>query len=81
MTRADDLTIDYLGDVDLASPAEIAEETDYNRKYIGRRARKLARAGLLENLGRGLYQITDRGREYLEGEFDARTLDEPEGDG
>lgn len=79
MTRADDLIIDYLRDVDLAPPKEIADAIDYNHKYVGRRCRNLADVGLIHNLGRGLYQITNDGKAYLDGELDARELPTPGG--
>ena len=41
------------------------------RSQVSRRCQKLAEHSLLRNVGDGVYIITDEGRAYLEGEYDA----------
>ena len=82
---ADDRILEYLSDIRADSvigkaPAEIGERIGYGRKYVGERCRELEDLGLLLNLGRGSYRITDLGEEYLSGELDARTLDAEDAD-
>ena len=49
---------------------------DTTRHYTAERCRKLVVHGMIEQLDRGLYRITDEGRAYLDEELDASTLDE-----
>jgi len=81
MVYADERILEFLSEYGNHQPAQIAdrmselgESLQYHRKYIGKRCRKLAEYGFLENLGNGIYTVTDIGREYLEGELDASTL-------
>lgn len=55
------------------SPTEIAEHRriPYSSQYVGQRCRKLAEHGLLLSVGNGIYSITDDGRAYLDGEYNA----------
>jgi len=46
---------------------------DYHKGYFSERIRKLAEHGLVQQVSpRGVYRLTDRGRDYLSGEYDAR---------
>ncbi|WP_248515056.1 winged helix-turn-helix domain-containing protein [Salinarchaeum laminariae] len=54
------------------------ERLYWNNQYLGRRCRLLAKQGLIVNIGNGVYQITDDGRAYLDGDLDARGLPEPD---
>ncbi|WP_245852942.1 winged helix-turn-helix domain-containing protein [Natrinema ejinorense] len=74
MTRADDEILEYLGSNQAGTPKVIADALDRNNNYIGVRCRKLVSYGLLERPSRGFYVITDEGKSYLEGEFDASSL-------
>lgn len=82
MTRADDAILEFLlneGNEPLnASPAFVEANIDYKISHIRTRLRKLLKADLVEyyDEDRGLYQITDRGRAYLEGELDAEDLED-----
>ncbi|WP_204960023.1 phage repressor protein [Salinigranum salinum] len=71
MKPVDDLILELLKDEGQYPPKLIGEKTDKHPKYVGRRCRALRDHGLLRNLGRGLYQITEDGELYLEGELDA----------
>ncbi|ADD03886.1 homolog to phage PhiH1 repressor protein [Natrialba magadii ATCC 43099] len=83
MTRADDAILEFLlneGNHSIVStPAVIEANIDYKISHVRTRLRKLDSAGLVEyyDEDRGLYQITDRGRAYLNGELEADEL-EPE---
>lgn len=60
------------------SPKVLAANIDYDRQYVGKRCGTLADAGLLESVGNGLYQLTDTGRAYLEGDLDVSELEQEE---
>ena len=80
MTRADDTILEFLlndGNEPLnASPTFVEANIDYKISHIRGRIRKLHEAGLVEyyDESRGIYRITDLGREYLAGEIDANDL-------
>ena len=82
MTRADDTILEFLlndGNEPLnASPTFVEANIDYKISHIRSRMRTLHDAGLVEyyDEDRGLYRITDRGREYLAGELDADDLED-----
>lgn len=76
MTLADDEILEYLESQGAGTPKAIADAIDRNNDYIGVRCRKLASSGLVERPSRGFYVITEEGRAYLDGEFDASTLEE-----
>ncbi|WP_080506910.1 winged helix-turn-helix domain-containing protein [Halorubrum distributum] len=56
------------------TPAVIAENIDKSRTHVSRRLSDLTDYGLIEKPKRGYYEITDVGREYLDGELDAGDL-------
>ncbi|ELY52480.1 phage PhiH1 repressor protein [Natronolimnohabitans innermongolicus JCM 12255] len=82
MTRADDAILEFLlneGNQPLvANPATVEANIDYKISHVRRRLRALLQGGLVEyyDEDRGLYQITDRGRAYLQGELDADDLEQ-----
>lgn len=83
MAHADERVLEYLDEHGNAQPAEIAaglaevgDDLDYNSKYVGRRCRTLDDFGLLDRTGRGVYGLTEAGRRYLTGEYDAGDLEE-----
>jgi DNA-binding IclR family transcriptional regulator len=80
MVRADDLILELLEEEGQYTPTIIAEKTDYSTKHVNRRCIVLQKFGLLRNIRRGLYQITDEGRAYLEGDLDANELERAGGD-
>ena len=49
-----------------------------SRSQISRRLRKLKEKGLLNDLGNGVYSLSRKGKQYLEGELDAGELTEPD---
>lgn len=57
------------------SPKVLAVNIGYDRQYVSKRCGTLADAGLLESIDTGLYQLTETGRAYLEGELDVGVLE------
>ena len=49
-----------------------------SRSQISRRLRKLKDRGLLNDLGNGVYSLSQEGKQYLEGQLDASELSEAE---
>jgi hypothetical protein len=76
MKPTDDLILELLEEEGQYPPKIIAEKIEKHPKYIGNRCRELRDHGLLRNLGRGLYQITELGEDYLSGDLDVESLDE-----
>jgi predicted transcriptional regulator len=72
MVLADDRILEYIRENGAASPTPMADSgyVRYSSQYIGQRCQKLAKHGLLQHLGNGVYVITDRGEAYLDGELD-----------
>ncbi|WP_248518424.1 ArsR family transcriptional regulator [Salinarchaeum laminariae] len=80
MTRADDAILEFLlNEVNrslVASPSTIEANIEYGLTHVRRRLRELDDGDLLEyyDRDRGLYQITERGCAYLDGEISADEL-------
>jgi len=81
MVYADDRILEFLDEFGNHQPSQIADKVSdmgegihYHRKYVGKRCRILAQHGLLENLGNGVYTITQVGQSYLRGEIDVGNL-------
>jgi len=72
MTLADDRILEYLREFDTGTPTQMADSgfVRYKRPYINQRLLKLVDHGLAVNVGNGVYQITERGKAYLDGELD-----------
>ncbi|MEF8757448.1 MAG: MarR family transcriptional regulator [Halobacteriales archaeon] len=78
MTMADDRVLEYLREEGTSTPKRMSEDDRirFSRSYVNARCTELARRSFLLNLGNGVYQITSRGREYLDGELDAAEIEE-----
>lgn len=74
MVLADDRILEYLSEEERATPSEMVKSgfVRYSDSYVSQRLKKLEEHGLVVNLGRGLYTITDRGMQYLKGEINTR---------
>lgn len=74
MSIVDERVLEYLSENDPSAPKKIKEQAGipYTREYVGERCIALADHEFLQPLGNGVYRITDRGRAYLAGEYDAR---------
>lgn len=79
MVLADDRILEYIREEESGRPKEMADSgyVRYSRQYISTRCKKLVKHGLLQDLGNGVYIITDRGEKYLDGEIDT-TEDAPD---
>jgi len=76
MTSADNRILEFLRDKEItASPRVISVNIDYDRQYVSKRLRILAQNDLVDNIDTGLYQVTDRGQLYLNGELDKDDLE------
>jgi predicted transcriptional regulator len=67
MVLLDDRILEYLVEAGFSTPSEIAEDEyiHYSAQHVGDRCRKMAEHGLVENVGNGVYRITERGEQYL----------------
>ena len=80
MTIWDDRLLELIREDGSGSPSELAdsEYVRVSRQHVSRRLKKLSEHGMLDHLGNGVYVITERGINYLDGELDAEDVDEPE---
>lgn len=78
MVLADDRILEFLSENGPRSPLKMheSEAIRYSRGYINSRCQKLADYGLVRNIGNGVYQITEKGEQYLEGDLDAAELED-----
>lgn len=75
MTQADDRLLETFDESGMVlSPRILAVNTDYSRHYVSERLAVLLDGGLVEKVDDGLYQITEKGRDYLKGELEAHEL-------
>ena len=80
MNPPDDLILQILADSNLAlSPAVIAYNLDMSREHVNRRLSEFTDRGLVNRPKRGYYEIADRGKAYLAGEFNVDELESDEG--
>ncbi|RKS84073.1 hypothetical protein BDK61_3473 [Haloarcula quadrata] len=72
MVLADDRILEFIRNEGSGSPKVMADSgyVRYSRGYISKRCRKLVEHGLLNDLGNGVYTISERGEKYLDGEID-----------
>ena len=75
MVPADDRILELIRDEGNLTPGAIEQLGGPVADHASRRAKKLSSHGLLEQVHRGLYRLTDDGRAYLDEELDAATLD------
>lgn len=79
MVKADDRILEFVEAEGARPPKLIAEDgrVRFSRQHISNRCRALAEAGLLQNIGNGIYRLTNSGSDYLAGELDAAELPDP----
>ncbi|WP_135805200.1 MarR family transcriptional regulator [Halorussus marinus] len=70
MILLDDRILELISEEGPLIPSKIAsdERIPYGSQHVGNRCRVLTNHGLLENIGNGVYVLTDRGKAYLKGE-------------
>jgi repressor of nif and glnA expression len=83
MTIWDDRILEIVREKGSGTAAELVEEKyiRISKSSISRRLNILADHKMLDRLGNGVYVITEKGINYLEGELDAEKLDETNGEG
>lgn len=76
MTIADERILEFLKEEGPHLPSKMAEDERlyFSDQYIGRRCRTLAQYGLVQNLGNGVYAVTEQGEQYLGGQLNASDL-------
>ncbi|QRY21781.1 hypothetical protein JT689_01580 (plasmid) [Halobacterium sp. GSL-19] len=57
-------------------PQNLATKTGYSRQYVQNRLQMLKAADLVDNLGGGLYEITDDGRHRIDASSSQLDVDE-----
>lgn len=70
MTPAHERVLAHLGEVELATPAEVADALGAADEDVRERVRSLEDHGLTEYLDDGVYRITRDGKAYLAREVD-----------
>jgi len=81
--KADDRLLEFLVVEGAATPTKISEDERVSvpRSYVNQRLLLLKNAGFVETkIGRGVYELTEMGESYLNGDSDFRNLDRPESD-
>lgn len=82
MKGADDRILEFIREEGPSTPTQMHEDgrVRFSRTYINTRCGILADKGFLLNYGNGVYQITERGEGYLDGELDAADVDDENGE-
>jgi predicted transcriptional regulator len=76
MTRVDEEILETMRDEGNMTPQVLEERYGITAaNYARDRMTKMARYGLVEKLGRGLYRLTDDGRAFLSEDLDASELE------
>lgn len=88
MVLVDDRILEALNEEGFMTPSDLSdlEALRYSAQHIGDRCRTLAKHGLVENVGNGVYRITERGQSYLRGEINTSDdsqdkIESPAGEG
>ena len=75
MVPSDDRILELIREYGNLTPIAIEAKGGPVRQYASERCGVLARHGLLKQVHRGLYGLTDEGRAYLDEELDAAELE------
>jgi len=75
MVPSDDVILELIRDFGNLTPSAVEAKGGPVRQHASTRCRKLVEYGLLQQVHRGLYGITDAGHAYLDEELDASALD------
>ena len=78
MTIWDDRILEIIQSEGPTSPTPLSEHDhiDIGKSGVSKRLNRMKDHGLVHELGNGVYAITPAGESYLEGELDAKTIDE-----
>lgn len=74
MVPSDDVILEMIEEYGNLTPRAIEELGGPVRGHAGDRCRELYRHGLLNRIARGLYELSDRGQRYLDGDIDNSEL-------
>ena len=80
MVPSDDTILELVREHGNLTPTAIEDLGGPSAGHARNRCPKLAKYGLLVRISRGLYNITDDGRAYLDEELDAAELDIVDGE-
>ncbi|ELZ96032.1 PhiH1 repressor-like protein [Haloferax mucosum ATCC BAA-1512] len=75
MVPSDDRILELIREYGNLTPSAVSHFGGPSRQHASGRMSKLAEYGLLNQVYRGLYGITDNGRAYLDEDLDASTLE------
>ncbi len=77
MSRADDRILEHLSEAGPDTPKKMtdSDRVRFSRQHTNTRCRTLVKYSLLLHLGNGVYDITRKGEQYLNGELDVRDLE------
>ncbi len=75
MTIWDDRILEYLQEHNGGTVGELSNDDRIrvSNAHVSRRCKRLAENELARPIGNGAYVITERGRAYLDGEYDAES--------
>lgn len=78
MTIADERILEFLQEVGPRTPSKMVADNRirFSRQHINNRCKTLESYGLVQNLGNGVYAITEKGELYLAGDLDVEELEE-----
>ena len=78
MTIWDDRILEIMNSEGPTSPTPLSkhEYIDIGKSGVSKRLKRMKDYGLVRELGNGVYSITPAGESYLEGELDAKSIDE-----
>ena len=74
MVPSDDRILELIREYGNLTPSAIEAKGGPVRQHASTRCSELAKYGLLNQVHRGLYGITDKGEQYLDEELDASDL-------
>lgn len=75
MEPVDDDILELLREDEIFEPSQLSDEGLCRGPRAAYRCRELTARGLLRNPMTGVYEITDRGERYLDGDLDASELE------
>lgn len=79
MTPMDDKILEMMHGTNLTlTPSIVAFNTGFSQKEVNRRLIELADHGFVEKIERGKYRLTQRGEQYLCGQFDTVSITDDE---
>ena len=81
MNYGDDQILELLRSEDVFAPDHVAEEVPLPSPDVAHRCRVLVDHGLLTKHAIGMYEVTDLGDRFLDGEIDPMDLAETDGEG